>query len=188
MPRQPISPPTPNGTPADRLRRRRYGKDHWDSVITGYREVELLRSEDWPAHLAAVVAKLKGLVRSVVGREVAFLPPHLIDLAPSGLIAPHVDSVKFSGGLIAGLSLASPRIMRLTPEPGKPGGVIELLLEPRSLYVLTGPLRYEFAHEVLGEGGAPLLFPPPGPPPERRLSIILRDPPPEEGLGRDGSS
>ena len=78
--------------------------------------------------------------------------------------------------------------MRLTPEPGKGGGVIELLLEPRSLYVLSGPLRYDFAHEVLGEGGAPVLFPPPDSPLERRLSIILRDPPQEGGPGRDENS
>ena len=146
--------------------------------------MELLRSEDWPAHLSATVERLKGLVRETIGQDVAFLPPHLIDLAPDGLIAPHVDSVKFSGGLIAGLSLMSPRVMRLTPEPGKEGGVIELLLEPRSLYVLTGPLRYDFAHEVLGQGGVPSLFPPPAPPLERRLSVILRDPPTDHGPGR----
>ena len=119
-----------------------------------------------------------------MGREVDFLPPHLIDLAPSGFIAPHVDSVKFSGELIAGLSLMSTRVMRLTRESGEgeDGDVIELLLQPRSLYLLTGPLRYDFAHEVLGGEAEPRLWKRTGLPYERRLSIILRDPPGAPGL------
>ncbi|CAN0326924.1 unnamed protein product, partial [Phaeothamnion confervicola] len=42
-----------------------------------------------------------------------WLPCHAIDLAPEGFIKPHVDSVKFSGRVVAGLSLVSAAVMRL---------------------------------------------------------------------------
>jgi alkylated DNA repair dioxygenase AlkB len=131
---------------------------------------------------------------------------------------PHVDSVKFSGGIVSGLSLLSTRLMSLAPDhdcdnfknastredvdsPRTPyyclrnlpptaetlykhddfkdtdecfEGSIELLLPRRSLYILSGPLRYTFTHRIFGIAGAPkliteeILH-------ERRLSIIFRD-------------
>lgn len=53
-------------------------------------------------------------------------------------------------------------------------GSIEFLLPRRSLYILSGPLRYTFTHRIFGVTGAPkliteeILH-------ERRLSIIFRD-------------
>jgi hypothetical protein len=41
------------------------------------------------------------------------LQVHVLDLHPEGYILPHVDSIKFSGGVVAGLSLLSTSIMRL---------------------------------------------------------------------------
>ena len=46
-------------------------------------------------------------------KELSFVHPHVIDLADDGHIGPHVDSIKFSGKLICGLSLKSARILRL---------------------------------------------------------------------------
>ena len=41
-----------------------------------------------------------------VGGAVAFLPrTHVLDLHADGWINPHVDSIKFSGGIVCGLSL-----------------------------------------------------------------------------------
>ena len=106
---------------------------------------------------------------------------------------PHVDSIKFSGNLIAGLSLLSTRIMRLAPAaqsqlpssgsasniPSPPhkkdGDVIDLLLPPGSLYILSGPLRYDYTHEILGEAGGSSSNDSPYPVCERRISIVLRD-------------
>ena len=53
-------------------------------------------------------------------------------------------------------------------------GSIEVLLPRRSIYILAGPLRYSFTHEILGADGQPK-FIPEKPTSERRLSLILRD-------------
>jgi len=87
-----------------------------------------------------------------------------------------VDSVRFSGNVVAGLSLLSPSIMRLKrdneseqPESSK---YVDLYLPPRSLYVLQGTSRYQYTHELLESGSrfGGLIV-------ERghRLSVIVRD-------------
>jgi alkylated DNA repair protein alkB family protein 7 len=160
-----------------RLGRRRYMGSHWDSVIAGFREIELrVEDEDqWPPELRVVTVRMQSTVTALLDRPIEYLCPHLIDLSPTGRISPHVDSVKFSGGIIAGLSLQSTRIMRLQRE-GCHGDddVVELLMRPRSLYLLTGEMRFDYAHEVLGAGSRPpLLFPDNAP--QRRISLVLRD-------------
>ena len=75
-------------------------------------------------------------------------------------IAPHIDSIKFSGDMIASLSLASSRIMRLKldpefahlypPDAPPVPTTIEFIVPPRSLYILSGPMRYHYTHEILG--------------------------------------
>lgn len=98
--------------------------------------------------------------------------------------APHIDSVKFSGDMIAALSLGSARIARLQLDdefshlylangdsnaPEK----IEFVVRPRSLYILSGPMRYHYTHEILGTSQTSLT--------DacidigRRLSIMIRD-------------
>jgi len=44
---------------------------------------------------------------------ISFLNPHIIELADTGFINSHIDSIKFSGNLIAGLSIGSTRVMTL---------------------------------------------------------------------------
>ena len=44
---------------------------------------------------------------------ISFLNPHIIELADKGFINSHIDSIKFSGNLIAGLSIGSARVMTL---------------------------------------------------------------------------
>ena len=58
---------------------------------------------------------------------------HVIDLAPMGYIKPHIDSVKFSGSIVAGLSLVSEAIMRFEHEASR----LDVLLPRRSLYRMT---------------------------------------------------
>lgn len=85
-----------------------------------------------------------------------WLPCHAIDLKQDGELMAHVDSVRFSGGMVAGISLLSSSIMRLRPgadvgrDPNE--GVVDLLLPPLSLYVLSGVSRYQYAHELLPDG------------------------------------
>lgn len=115
---------------------------------------------------------------------VQFLPSHTIDLHANGELNAHVDSIRFSGDIVAGLSLLSTAIMRFVPAPQpsseenydmriEPIRYIDALLPPRSLYVMAGSIRYDYTHEILPTGssfagGAPLTR-------ARRLSIIFRD-------------
>jgi alkylated DNA repair protein alkB homolog 7 len=50
--------------------------------------------------------------------------------------------------------------------------VVDLLLEPRSLYVLRGEARYKYTHQILPESvpfaGRPVQR-------DRRISLIFRD-------------
>ena len=94
-----------------------------------------------------------------------WLPCHAIDLSANGELKPHVDSVKFSGEVVAGLSLLSDAVMRLRPSAkewenkendinhgevsGDSIGFVDLYLPMLSLYVLSGMSRYSFTHELL---------------------------------------
>jgi hypothetical protein len=107
-----------------RWRRRRYESDHWDSVITGYKELERPLSQ-WSEAAQALIRRTRAAVEQhlrahaapLAGRPQAapleWLAPHVIELGEQGLIKAHVDSVKFSGIVVAGLSLLSQRVMRL---------------------------------------------------------------------------
>ena len=150
-----------------RLKGTGYERDHWDAVIDRYREREMLAIDDDLAE--AAVEKVRAFLRSEQG-VTSFLPPHCIDLAADGgVIRPHIDSIKFSGRVVAGLSLVSAATMVLaeadpaTGEPRPGARESELRLAPGSLYVLADESRYEFAHAITPEG--------------RRLSLILRDAP-----------
>ncbi|NXV58519.1 ALKB7 dioxygenase, partial [Molothrus ater] len=111
------------------LRRGRYQRDHWDRAISGYRETE--------RDLGGVLGG------SLLPRVAPSFPPHapprprahVLDLEPGGAVGPHVDSTKFCGCTIAGLSLLSSSVLRLR-SLRDPRDHLELLLEPGSLYVL----------------------------------------------------
>ena len=147
------------------LKRRRYEKGHWDSAISKYKEAELVG--ELPSDVASIVARV---IRELVLPQyehrptaASMLAPHVVDLDADGFISPHVDNVRHSGAVLAGLSLLSSRTLRLHREGGAPDeGLIEQVLRPRSLYLLKGPLRYDYAHSVLAGT-------------QRRLSLIFRD-------------
>jgi alkylated DNA repair protein alkB family protein 7 len=170
-------------------RRRRYEKGHWDAVITDYKEIELNESslEDT---LQRIVRQVRNQLtsrhfsNSLSHDEVQWLPPHGIDLKLDGELKAHVDSVRFSGDLVAGISLLSSSIMRLKPEIDGSESIssateewVDLYLPPRSLYVLSGMSRYEYTHELLPSGS---IFRAPNGEEiqvdrDRRFSVIFRD-------------
>ena len=104
--------------------------------------------------------------------------------------------MKFSGDLIAGLSLLSTRTMILSPDPETVNKTsnevnsppnsgegledtnknlnISMILEPRSLYILRGKYRYNYRHEIVGPSSEEmkqldsLKF-------DRRISVIFRN-------------
>ncbi len=125
------------------LRHRRYEFDHWDDAIHGFREKE---RDCWNAKNTKVIRRM---------RAEAFPPGsellnavHVLDLAENGWIKPHVDSVRFCGNIIAGLSLGTDSVMRFTLE-GDATAKCDVLLKRRSLYIMKDEARYKFKHEIL---------------------------------------
>ncbi|GBG32680.1 Alpha-ketoglutarate-dependent dioxygenase alkB-like 7, mitochondrial [Hondaea fermentalgiana] len=159
-----------------KFRKRKYQEDHWDAVIVGYKEIERAMPL-WPPALASVLQRMQDFVQRYLEEHVErvngpleYLPPHIIDLAADGEIRPHVDSIKFSGEVVAGLSLLSTRTMSLRKGRDDPHAytkdepAVDLLLPPRSLYILCNRARFDMGHSVERVD-----------PPERRFSIIFRD-------------
>ncbi|KAI2497846.1 dioxygenase [Fragilaria crotonensis] len=140
-----------------RMQRRRYEKGHWDAVISDYKEIELINEHELQEMSRNTLEKTRHLLlENHLDRNATWLPCHAIDLKRDGELKAHVDSVRFSGGMVAGISFLSSSIMRLRPgsEVGRnpEDGFVDLLLPPLSLYVLTGVSRYEYAHELLPSG------------------------------------
>lgn len=167
--------------------RRRYERGHWDAVITNYKETELIDETLEASRVVDIFSNTRKLLEAehLEYRPVRWLPCHGIDLKKDGALNAHVDSVKFSGDLVAGLSLKSPAIMRLVPHSdgaeGPMEGHVDLYLPPLSLYVLTGVARYRYSHELLVSGatfqqGAGQSFIVDR---DHRLSVIFRDSKPD---------
>ncbi|RYG52564.1 hypothetical protein EON67_00910 [archaeon] len=160
------------------LRRRRYEKDHWDSVIVGYREERQLLTRMSP--LAQDIAACVHALFPLPKRQRPMPFAHMLDLSATGHIGHHVDSVKFSGDIVAGISLLSDRIMELQEDDtglspayiaqrnarrppraeGVPPSKIRILLPKNSFYMLmcvrrrtprahVHAHRYSFAHVSL---------------------------------------
>lgn len=169
-------------------KRMRYEYDHWDDAIHGYRETE---RKNWYPH--------NRLVLDRVGKfafDNAVMPyVHVLDLAKDGVIKPHVDSSRYCGNIIAGVSLLTDCIMRLRRVDetkyyqGKDADQIhvrpeatevdkefnyyaDVLLKRRSLYIMRDSARYKFTHEVLAAGAS---FQNRVVDKDRRVSIICRN-------------
>jgi alkylated DNA repair protein alkB family protein 7 len=136
------------------FKRKRYQRNHWDQVIVGYKEIEL---PIWNINANnETVVKIRDLISKVCAVEKEWLPVHVLELEKDGYITPHVDSVKFSGGLVCGVSLLSPAVMVLRPDDGAvvndneicAENYAELFLPRRSLYILSGVARYGYTHSI----------------------------------------
>ncbi|RVE69356.1 hypothetical protein OJAV_G00077280 [Oryzias javanicus] len=149
------------------LKKKRYEFDHWDDAIHGYRETERV---SWGPACEVVLNR----VRSAAFAEGSPLlgPVHVLDLDKAGYIKPHIDSVKFCGSTIAGLSLLSDSVMRLVKEDN-PNEWLDLLLTRRSLYILRDQARYDFTHEILKDEES--VFSGQKVPRRRRISVICRN-------------
>ncbi|KAJ8263845.1 hypothetical protein GJAV_G00141990 [Gymnothorax javanicus] len=149
------------------LKRKRYEFDHWDDAIHGYRETERVH---WSAECECVLGRL----RSVAFSEGSPLlgPIHVLDLDKTGYIKPHIDSVKFCGSTIAGLSLLSDSVMRLVREDDS-AEWLDLLLPRRSLYILRNQARYNYTHEILKDEESFFLGKKVSR--DRRISVICRN-------------
>lgn len=171
-----------------RMKRRKFEEGHWDAVIVGYREVELLIDDDVPNNASASNGSndIPPFVNAIqrtrqhlaaehlpasVSDSMKWIPCHAIDLSADGRLDAHIDSVKFSGDIVAGISLLSDSIMRLKPcsdewksesDEGKTtssnqmkdSGHVDLYLPKQSLYVLSGMSRFSYTHELLPCGSS----------------------------------
>ncbi|XP_011212055.2 alpha-ketoglutarate-dependent dioxygenase alkB homolog 7, mitochondrial [Bactrocera dorsalis] len=88
------------------MKRLHYEFDHWDDAIHGFRETE---RKQWYPHNRAVLERVRQ-----TAFDGAIMPyVHILDLAAEGVIKPHVDSTRYCGNTIAGISLLSDSVMRL---------------------------------------------------------------------------
>lgn len=76
------------------------------------------------------------------------LPDQVIvnEYLPSQGIAPHIDCIPCFENTIASLSLGSPCVMEFSHK--ETGEKIPMLLEPRSLVLLSGDARYQWRHGI----------------------------------------
>ncbi|CAF0834578.1 unnamed protein product [Adineta ricciae] len=125
------------------MKRKRYEYSHWDGAIHGYREAE---KTEWTQENQQVLSRI---------RQFAFDDPtqtlvhvHVLDIAKDGYIKPHIDAIRYCGTTIAGLSFLSTSVMRLVHKDDK-SMTVDLLLKPKSLYILKDFARFDFTHEIL---------------------------------------
>eukprot|EP01103_Thecamoeba_quadrilineata_P016741 TRINITY_DN5685_c0_g1_i2.p1 TRINITY_DN5685_c0_g1~~TRINITY_DN5685_c0_g1_i2.p1 ORF type:complete len:200 (-),score=22.19 TRINITY_DN5685_c0_g1_i2:198-749(-) len=110
--------------------KKRYQKGHWDNVAYGgYREFQRSTEEFEDPE----TRDLFKWIYERMPKDKKYQPTHFLDLKAEGQIGPHIDSVKFVGDIVAGISLMSECIFRLQKEDK----CIDLLLKPGSLYILT---------------------------------------------------
>lgn len=126
------------------MKQLRYEYSHWDNAIHGYRETEWKK---WSENSSQILDRVRRVAFPSEMIQLSLV--HILDLAPEGWIKPHIDSVRFCGGIIAGLSLLSDSVMRLAMEGHEKERVACFLLPRKSLYIMSGVARYKYNHEIL---------------------------------------
>lgn len=166
------------------LKRMRYERDHWDDAIQGFRETE---RKAWYPQNKEVINRI--IARAFPNAADTLPHIHVLDLEATGaswrlssfecltfinisyflgFIKPHVDSVRYCGTTISGISLLSDSVMRLIRttedhsgsddyrnQPAKPDEnkkdlcSVKILLKRYSLYIMSQSARYNFTHEIL---------------------------------------
>ncbi|CAG2055451.1 unnamed protein product, partial [Timema podura] len=100
-------------------------------AIHGFRETERLK---WNENNMKILQRVREVAFPSGSSQLSLV--HVLDLAEKGFIKPHVDSVRFCGNTITGLSLLSDSVMRLVHEKKKEN-IIDVLLRRRSLYIMN---------------------------------------------------
>ena len=149
----------------EKLRKFKYEKSHFDSVIKNYRECT---SNNIP-----IESKVMG---QLLQFNLKWQPFHILDLQKDGMIDYHLDS--YAGPIIAGLCLLSDSVMHLRKREDfdNPISDVYLHLPRRCLYIQSGYVRYHYEHSILRSYNENL--------PHnfkiddaRRISVLMRNPP-----------
>jgi alkylated DNA repair protein alkB family protein 7 len=170
------------------LKRQKYEfSGNWDEAINGFRETE---RKSWFPQNRTVIDRL---VATSFSKESSILNHvHVLDLAKDGVILPHVDSVRYCGSTVSGISLLSDCVMKLVQSKEDPFTAADsyrsqpknddpslysckILIRRYSLYIMSGVARYNFTHEVLKDEES--FFRNQRVERERRISIICRNEP-----------
>ncbi|KAK5638476.1 hypothetical protein RI129_012771 [Pyrocoelia pectoralis] len=151
------------------LKTLRYEFDHWDDAIHGYRETERLH---WNPDNQKILDKVRSLAFPPSVTPLKFV--HILDIDQKGYIKPHIDSDRFCGDTIAGLSLLSDCVMRLVRDDAK-DMYVNVLLKKNSLYIMKSAARYQYTHEILKEDCS--FFKNELVKRDRRISVICRNSP-----------
>jgi len=115
------------------LKRHVYEKDHWDDAIQGFRETE---RKFFNKENTEIVERIKSKSFPSKGKESKTLPyTHILDLAETGFIKPHIDSSRFCGSTVAVLSLLSPCVARFKLDKDREQ-MVDAFVDRRSLYVM----------------------------------------------------
>ncbi|RZF36785.1 hypothetical protein LSTR_LSTR015611, partial [Laodelphax striatellus] len=112
-------------------------------AIHGFRETERLQ---WNEQNTEILERIRDTAFPKSSQTLGHV--HILDLSEKGHIKPHIDSVRFCGNTIAGLSLLSDSVMRLALEKNK-DVFADVFLKRRSLYIMKDCARYDFTHEIL---------------------------------------
>jgi hypothetical protein len=148
----------------ERLAGEAYVDDHYDGVISGYRECAVPILEiDAPGAAAAVQRMRQAAWDATHGakqRGIGMFPHvQVIDMPPTGRINAHRDNMKMFGEFTTGLNLLSSAVLRFEPfwaaseSPGEgqqqqlPS--FDVVLHPRTIYVMHGSLRWQYTHAIL---------------------------------------
>lgn len=124
-----------------KLMRRKYNAGHWDGAIVSYREMEKM---DWnPANSTIMKRFEKHVFKS---EEECLSATHVLDLHEDGYIKPHIDSIKFCGATVSGLSLLSDAVMRFKLDEKN---YSDVLIPRFSVYTMSNDIRYKYTHEIL---------------------------------------
>ncbi|KAH7929799.1 hypothetical protein BV22DRAFT_1043721 [Leucogyrophana mollusca] len=153
-----------------------FEEGHYDNVIRNYREMHV---SSWPESEVSGLSSILSRLRTL--HPTGDTQTHLLHLASTGEILPHVDNVSASGSWILGASLGAERIMRMESTSVMEDS-FEVLLPSGSVYLqrllmaLIGLLhrdsvRFGYRHSILRAGcfrgreidGGP------------RVSIMVRD-------------
>jgi alkylated DNA repair protein alkB family protein 7 len=155
------------------MKRLRYEQSHWDDAIHLYREREQMK---WREENAKIIERIRH--HSFPDEERHIPSVHVLDLHADGYIKPHIDSVRYCGDIISGISLLSDCVMRLRHKDQKDELIVDVWLPRRSLYKLSGISRQDFTHEILADNVS--YFEDRHVPKERRISVICRDMPKQQ--------
>jgi alkylated DNA repair dioxygenase AlkB len=104
---------------------------------------QLRKADDIPAFLLA----LRPAAAAFAGMEPEALQHVLVtEYGPGAAIGWHRDKAVF--GEVVGVSLLAPCVFRLRRQAGERWERVNLVAEPRSAYLLSGPARSEWEHSI----------------------------------------